>query len=65
KNRPTFCNLLPETGRCNALIPAFYYNSHLHKCQKFNYGGCGGNANNFKTIDECQRTCAAKYGRSS
>nr|Q8AY41.2 RecName: Full=Kunitz-type serine protease inhibitor C; AltName: Full=Kunitz inhibitor C; Flags: Precursor [Bungarus candidus] len=58
KNRPPFCNLLPEPGRCNAIVRAFYYNSRLRKCLEFPYGGCGGNANNFKTIDECQRTCA-------
>uniref|UniRef100_A0A670Z337 BPTI/Kunitz inhibitor domain-containing protein n=1 Tax=Pseudonaja textilis TaxID=8673 RepID=A0A670Z337_PSETE len=28
--------------------------------QKFLYGGCGGNANNFKTIKECESTCAGK-----
>nr|C1IC51.1 RecName: Full=Protease inhibitor 3; AltName: Full=Kunitz inhibitor KIn-III; Flags: Precursor [Walterinnesia aegyptia]ABX82868.1 Kunitz inhibitor III [Walterinnesia aegyptia] len=55
--RPRLCELPAESGLCNAYIPSFYYNPHSHKCQKFMYGGCGGNANNFKTIVECHRTC--------
>uniref|UniRef100_A0A8C6Y2K3 BPTI/Kunitz inhibitor domain-containing protein n=1 Tax=Naja naja TaxID=35670 RepID=A0A8C6Y2K3_NAJNA len=55
-----FCYLPTETGPCEALITHFYYNSTLNKCQKFIYGGCGGNANNFKMRDECQRTCVGK-----
>uniref|UniRef100_R4G2G5 KP-Fur-17 n=1 Tax=Furina ornata TaxID=529697 RepID=R4G2G5_9SAUR len=57
KDRPKFCELPPDSGPCKQNIKAFYY-SH-HACLPFIYGGCQGNANNFKTIDECQRTCAA------
>nr|C1IC50.1 RecName: Full=Protease inhibitor 1; AltName: Full=Kunitz inhibitor KIn-I; Flags: Precursor [Walterinnesia aegyptia]ABX82867.1 Kunitz inhibitor I [Walterinnesia aegyptia] len=55
--RPGLCELPAETGPCKARIRAFYYNPHSHKCLEFTYGGCKGNANNFKTIDECNRTC--------
>nr|P82966.2 RecName: Full=Kunitz-type serine protease inhibitor; AltName: Full=Oh11-1; AltName: Full=Venom chymotrypsin inhibitor; Flags: Precursor [Ophiophagus hannah]ABY74981.1 chymotrypsin inhibitor [Ophiophagus hannah] len=55
--RPKFCELPPEPGLCNARKTFFYYSLHSHACQKFIYGGCGGNANKFKTIDECHRTC--------
>uniref|UniRef100_U3FVH1 Kunitz inhibitor 3 n=1 Tax=Micrurus fulvius TaxID=8637 RepID=U3FVH1_MICFL len=55
--RPKLCSLPSETGKCNARKISFYYNPDSNKCQKFVYGGCGGNANNFKTIHECQRTC--------
>ena len=27
---------------------------------KFNYGGCGGNDNNFETLEKCQRKCGDK-----
>nr|ACR78499.1 putative serine protease inhibitor 373 [Drysdalia coronoides] len=59
KDRPDFCHLPHETGPCKAKIQAFYYNPIYDTCLKFIYGGCEGNANNFKTIDECKRTCAA------
>nr|Q8AY43.2 RecName: Full=Kunitz-type serine protease inhibitor A; AltName: Full=Kunitz inhibitor A; Flags: Precursor [Bungarus candidus] len=58
KDRPKFCNVPPEPGRCNANVRAFYYNPRLRKCIEFTYGGCGGNANNFKSRGECKRTCA-------
>ncbi|XP_026580626.1 kunitz/BPTI-like toxin [Pseudonaja textilis] len=60
QDRPSFCYLPADTGPCEALIIRFYYNSTLNKCQKFNYGGCRGNANNFVTKDECHRTCVGK-----
>jgi hypothetical protein len=34
-------------------------------CDRFQYGGCAGNANNFFTEGECLRTCAAKGTGSS
>nr|P20229.1 RecName: Full=Kunitz-type serine protease inhibitor; AltName: Full=Venom trypsin inhibitor [Naja naja] len=55
--RPGFCELPAAKGLCKAHKPAFYYNKDSHRCQKFIYGGCGGNANRFRTIDECNRTC--------
>ncbi|KAG8131486.1 putative Kunitz-type serine protease inhibitor spermatin protein [Naja naja] len=55
--RPGFCELPAAKGRCNAYITAFYYNPDSRRCKKFTYGGCGGNANRFRTIDECNRTC--------
>uniref|UniRef100_R4G7I4 KP-Hem-12 n=1 Tax=Hemiaspis signata TaxID=355698 RepID=R4G7I4_9SAUR len=59
RDRPHFCHLPHETGLCKRNIQAFYYDPVYHTCLKFIYGGCEGNANNFKTIDECKRTCAA------
>ncbi|XP_067682195.1 carboxypeptidase inhibitor SmCI-like [Haliotis asinina] len=52
------CNLKPEVGRCRARIPRFFYDSDSGTCKEFSYGGCGGNANNFKTIEECEDRCA-------
>nr|WVG99543.1 kunitz-type serine protease inhibitor [Pseudonaja textilis] len=59
KDRPEFCELPADTGSCKGNVPRFYYNADHHQCLKFIYGGCGGNANNFKTIEECKSTCAA------
>ena len=54
------CNLPPEKGRCMAIIPRYYYNPRSHSCERFIYGGCQGNANNFETVDECKRSCMRK-----
>ncbi len=34
-------------------------------CDRFQYGGCAGNANNFFTEGECLRTCAEGKDSSS
>nr|ACY68701.1 Kunitz-type serine protease inhibitor isoform 5 [Parasuta nigriceps] len=59
KDHPDFCELPVDSGPCKGNFEAFYYNADQHKCLEFIYGGCDGNANNFKTIEECQQTCAA------
>nr|B5KF95.1 RecName: Full=Kunitz-type serine protease inhibitor nigrescinin-1; Flags: Precursor [Cryptophis nigrescens]ABM86988.1 nigrescinin-1 precursor [Cryptophis nigrescens]ACC77799.1 nigrescinin-1 precursor [Cryptophis nigrescens] len=58
-DRPEFCELPEDSGPCKGLFHVFYYNSDQNQCLEFIYGGCYGNANNFKTIEECKRTCAA------
>uniref|UniRef100_U3FVG9 Kunitz inhibitor 8 n=1 Tax=Micrurus fulvius TaxID=8637 RepID=U3FVG9_MICFL len=57
QQRPEYCYLPANRGPCKGKVPAFYYSPSTRKCKQFVYGGCGGNANNFKTIDECKRTC--------
>nr|UMW88283.1 Kunitz-type peptide [Vipera transcaucasiana] len=59
RDRPKFCYLPADPGRCLAYMPSFYYDSASKKCKKFIYGGCRGNTNNFKTWDECRHTCVA------
>nr|D5J9Q8.1 RecName: Full=Kunitz-type serine protease inhibitor isoform 5; Flags: Precursor [Bungarus flaviceps flaviceps]ADF50029.1 kunitz-type serine protease inhibitor isoform 5 [Bungarus flaviceps] len=58
KDRPKYCNLPPEPGPCHGRKFAFYYHPASNKCKEFVYGGCGGNDNNFKTKDKCQRACS-------
>nr|Q90W97.1 RecName: Full=Kunitz-type serine protease inhibitor textilinin-5; Short=Txln-5; Flags: Precursor [Pseudonaja textilis textilis]AAK95523.1 textilinin [Pseudonaja textilis textilis] len=59
KDRPKFCELLPDTGSCEDFTGAFHYSTRDRECIEFIYGGCGGNANNFITKEECESTCAA------
>uniref|UniRef100_R4G2X8 KP-Hem-8 n=1 Tax=Hemiaspis signata TaxID=355698 RepID=R4G2X8_9SAUR len=59
QDRPKFCELPADSGSCKGDFLAFYYNPDKHQCLEFSYGGCDGNDNNFKTIEECKRTCAA------
>jgi len=53
------CRLPKDVGPCRAKKPRYYYNSATGACARFFYGGCQGNANNFRTIGECERNCAS------
>ncbi|KAH8027725.1 hypothetical protein HPB51_007507 [Rhipicephalus microplus] len=54
------CYLPPETGVCRARIPKWYYDHLTGQCKEFIYGGCGGNRNQFSTIEECLAECAPR-----
>uniref|UniRef100_H9GVB9 BPTI/Kunitz inhibitor domain-containing protein n=1 Tax=Anolis carolinensis TaxID=28377 RepID=H9GVB9_ANOCA len=54
------CRLPEEIGYCRGSIPRFYFNIKSGQCENFIYGGCGGNANNFLTQDECLSKCGGK-----
>ncbi|XP_040908528.1 tissue factor pathway inhibitor 2 [Toxotes jaculatrix] len=51
------CLLQMDEGPCRGEIERYYYNTITQKCEIFYYGGCEGNANNFKSYQECQKTC--------
>ncbi|XP_060916079.1 tissue factor pathway inhibitor 2 [Labrus mixtus] len=51
------CLLQVDEGPCRGDIERYYYNTITQKCEIFYYGGCQGNANNFKSFQECQKTC--------
>nr|XP_022312348.1 four-domain proteases inhibitor-like isoform X3 [Crassostrea virginica] len=51
------CSQPKVVGRCRAAFPRYWFNSQTNRCESFTYGGCGGNENNFKTLQECQRRC--------
>lgn len=51
------CELPPEPGPCQAAIPRYYYNPSIWKCERFIYGGCGGNANNYNSFEQCMAVC--------
>ncbi|KAI0227226.1 hypothetical protein LSAT2_022307 [Lamellibrachia satsuma] len=54
---PALCKLPAEPGLCLAYIPRWFFNSETGKCERFVYGGCGGNKNNFSTKEECDKMC--------
>lgn len=56
---PSFSHCLePITpGPCRAYIPSYGYNVTTGRCERFIYGGCGGNNNLFCTRDECENVC--------
>jgi len=52
------CLLKPAAvGFCEASIASFTFNQATGMCEKFNYSGCGGNDNIFRTQDECEDKC--------
>ncbi|XP_067412674.1 kunitz-type protease inhibitor 2 [Emydura macquarii macquarii] len=56
---PELCLLPKVVGRCRASFPRWWYNATSQACQKFTYGGCGANLNNFLAEDKCRLTCVA------
>ncbi|XP_068189080.1 tissue factor pathway inhibitor 2 [Antennarius striatus] len=51
------CLLPSDPGPCRALLPRYFYNTITQKCDKFFYGGCLGNANNYRSPEECKKAC--------
>uniref|UniRef100_H9GQ81 Serine peptidase inhibitor, Kunitz type 2 n=1 Tax=Anolis carolinensis TaxID=28377 RepID=H9GQ81_ANOCA len=50
--------LLIVVGRCRASFPRWWYNATSQTCQRFIFGGCRGNSNNFLSEEECKKGCA-------
>ncbi|RCN31619.1 Kunitz/Bovine pancreatic trypsin inhibitor domain protein [Ancylostoma caninum] len=51
------CNDPIERGKCKASHQRYAYNSEKRKCERFRWGGCDANGNNFRNMAECRRTC--------
>ncbi|XP_067130970.1 uncharacterized protein [Centruroides vittatus] len=51
------CEQPKDLGMCRAQIARWYYNKEIFQCEQFDYGGCGGNDNNFETKQECESKC--------
>uniref|UniRef100_V9KSN1 Kunitz-type protease inhibitor 1-like protein n=1 Tax=Callorhinchus milii TaxID=7868 RepID=V9KSN1_CALMI len=47
----------PMTGSCRAHFIRFYYNPYQRKCERFTYGGCNPNGNNFQDEHDCMLMC--------
>ncbi|XP_054827005.1 papilin [Eublepharis macularius] len=57
--------LLPNThGPCTDWTTRWYFVYDVGKCNRFWYGGCHGNKNNFASEEECMGTCHVSLGRS-
>ena len=46
-------------GWCRARLPRWTYDKHSRKCEKFYYGGCRGDANNFMNKRACENVCGS------
>jgi len=52
------CSQRREPGPCRGAFQKWYFNSAANECQRFNFGGCRGNSNNFNSYEECVKVCA-------
>lgn len=46
-----------ESQGCQQNVTRYYYDINTSSCKSFSYSGCYGNANNFESLDECERRC--------
>ncbi|XP_046998769.1 papilin isoform X1 [Schistocerca americana] len=52
------CTLKPVVGgECYNYTERWYYDSYEVRCRSFYYNGCGGNENNFLTLQDCENRC--------
>ena len=53
----TVCELPSDPGAClaHASMPHYFFNASKGVCEEFTYGGCGGNKNNFQSLEECNQ----------
>ncbi|XP_035187930.1 tissue factor pathway inhibitor isoform X2 [Oxyura jamaicensis] len=57
QEKPDFCFHEKDPGTCRGFFSRYFYNKETKLCEIFKYGGCLGNQNNFKSLEECQTTC--------
>lgn len=57
KPLPPLCSLPVDKGQCQTMVLRWYYNTKSGRCERFGYGGCGGNENNFLNRNICRLTC--------
>ncbi|KRY14992.1 Papilin [Trichinella patagoniensis] len=53
------CELPVVFGVGTSQLVRYYYDRKSNQCLQFTYGGSKGNQNNFKTFNECEKTCSA------
>ncbi|KAH8262180.1 hypothetical protein KR038_008100 [Drosophila bunnanda] len=57
---PEDCLQPKESGGCLALFYRYAYNVDTKSCEKFVYGGCEGNKNNFESKEQCEQACLGR-----
>jgi hypothetical protein len=49
--------LVNPVNQCQYNVTRYFYDTNLSVCKEFTYSGCYGNANNFESFEECERSC--------
>jgi len=55
---PLDCFQPIHAGQCFEYELRYHFNSETSDCSTFYYGGCGANANNFRSYDDCIALCS-------
>ncbi|KAM4723716.1 kunitz-type protease inhibitor 1a isoform 2-T2 [Anableps anableps] len=58
------CMVPKKSGPCRASYPRWHYNAASGKCEKFTFGGCAANKNNYMHEKECKDACSGTGGPS-
>ncbi|XP_021057219.1 papilin isoform X1 [Mus pahari] len=59
---PVRCLLPSAQGSCGDWAARWYFVGSVGRCNRFWYGGCHGNANNFASEQECMNACRGQHG---
>jgi len=54
----TICYLQSERGTCSKFAIRFYWSNSERRCKPFRFSGCGGNENNFISLEDCEHHCS-------
>eukprot|EP00095_Tigriopus_kingsejongensis_P009815 maker-scaffold239_size242058-snap-gene-1.22 protein:Tk09815 transcript:maker-scaffold239_size242058-snap-gene-1.22-mRNA-1 annotation:"Papilin" len=55
------CQLPEEAGPCRDYLERYFFEPLSGTCKLFYFGGCEGNKNNFKSMEECQSRCSVDF----
>ncbi|CAJ0928025.1 unnamed protein product, partial [Mesorhabditis belari] len=58
-----FCLTSRDPGPCNGKEKRFGYHPESDTCVEYEYGGCLGTLNNFKSLQRCTEICCKEYKR--
>ena len=56
-----FCLQPREVGPCHNFETRYGYHPLTDSCVPYQYGGCDGTLNNFKTLERCTEICCKEY----
>ena len=54
---PVACTGSADPGTCNGATTRYHFDSATRTCSSFTYSGCGGNDDNFETMQGCENVC--------
>ncbi|XP_070137591.1 papilin isoform X5 [Drosophila bipectinata] len=57
------CSLPKQTGDCSERLAKWHFSESEKRCVPFYYTGCGGNKNNFPTLESCEDHCPRQVAK--